>query len=909
MKLKEREADDFFLYFKRFFSWLFRIFFNKTTRKAYNWILILIIFIIGIFIGLVVSGYFGTFDQPSGRAFALLTSVGIDSSHDLKVFTEGLLKENAKIPINYVKGQFSNPEKLFINIGFKDYQQLEFKRQGALDLGLLISSGADFVPATIIHDRKKYDVKIRLKGDLPDHWDGDKWSLRIKVKNDSILGMTIFSIQNPATRQEINEMIYQKALRREGVIGLRYQFVEVAINGEEKGIYALEEHFSKELIENNSRREGIIFKFDEDTTFENSAKKKGLVFDFAESFYGSPITTFENEEKIMDDPVKLAQFKKGFGLLESLRDGSLKPHEIFDVDKTAKYYAIGTLLNCPHGGVWHNIRIYYNPVNSFLEPIGFDGNCRKDGGGDTLREYVPQCIGFSNSEKECVLEPRDFSDLVLSDVIIFEKYLQELDRISKKEYLDDLFNDLDDEINNAINIIHKEKPFYHFSREGYYNGQQQIRDLFTPLVPVNVYFDRSFVPKNKILLALGNINSLPIEILNMEYNGTFFPLVDPKERMLQSRDLSGLQKYKQIEFKIPEDFEWKVEYSFDSVVNYKIFGVNVKGDIPIFPLPYVEEDFAEQDFIRKEPDLSSFDMLEVKEASRIIEIKRGSWILDRDLTIPSGFSLVAREGTTIDLITSAMILSHSKIDFQGSKENPIKIFSSDGTGQGLSVLNPSKTSTLEYVVFSNLTSPSKEGWELLGAVNFHETSVELTDVKFLGMHSEDSLNLINSNFKIENVFFEDCESDCLDVDFGNGSITNSDFNKCGDDCIDFSGSTTILENIKIFDAGDKALSIGERSDIIAKDIIISGDKKALIGIASKDLSRIVLDGLDISNVKYAFAVYQKKTEYGPAIIYSRGTQISDVENEYIVEENSELKINERIVLEDKINVYEILYGK
>lgn len=909
MKLKEREADDFFLYLKRFFSWLSKVFFNKTTRKAYNWILILIIFIVGIFIGLAVSGYFGTFDQPSGRAFALLTSIGVDSSHDLKVFTEGLLKENVKIPVNYVKGQFSNPEKLFINIGFKDYQQLEFKRQGALDLGLLISSGEDFVPATIIHDRKKYDVRVRLKGDLPDHWDGDKWSLRIKVKNDSILGMKIFSLQDPATRQEINEMIYQKALRREGVIGLRYQFVEIAINGEDKGIYALEEHFSKELIENNSRREGIIFKFDEDIAFENSAKKKGLVFTFADNFYGSPITTFENEEKIMNDPVKLAQFKKGLGLLESFRDGSLKPHEIFDVDKTAKYYAIGTLLNCPHGGVWHNIRIYYNPVNSFLEPIGFDGNCRKDGGGDALRGYIPQCIGFSNSEKECVLEPRDFSDLVLSDVVIFEKYLQELDRMSKKEYLDDLFDDLDDEINNAINIIHKEKPFYHFSREGYYNGQQQIRDLFNPLDPVNVYFDRSFIPKNKILLSLGNINPLPIEILNMEYNGTSFPLADPNKRMLQSRDLSGLPKYKQIEFKIPENFQWKDEYSFDSIVNYKIFGVDVNGDINIFSLPYVKEDFAEQDFIRKESDLSSFDLLEVKEASGIIEIKQGSWVLDRDLTIPSGFSFVAREGTTIDLINGAVILSHSRLDFQGSEENKIKIFSSDSTGQGLSVLGPSKTSTLEYVVFSNLASPSKEDWELLGAVNFHETSVELNNVEFSGINSEDSLNLINSNFKIEGALFEDCESDCLDIDFGNGSITNSYFNECTDDCLDFSGSTITLENIEIFNAGDKGISVGERSNITAIDIVIGGDKLGFIGIASKDLSQIILDGLKITNVKYAFAVYQKKAEYGPSIIYSLKTQISDVENEYIVEENSELKINGRIVLEDKINVYEILYGK
>ena len=103
---------------------------------------------------------------------------------------------------------------------------------------------------------------------------------------------------------------------------------------------------------------------------------------------------------------------------------------------------------------------------------------------------------------------------------------------------------------------------------------------------------------------------------------------------------------------------------------------------------------------------------------------------------------------------------------------------------------------------------------------------------------------------------------------------------------------------------------GEEFAVVnCEKVIITGDKKAFIGIASKDLSQIILDGIDISNVKYAFAVYQKKTEYGPAIIYSLETQISDVENKYIVEENSELKINKRIVLEDKINVYEMLYGK
>ena len=103
---------------------------------------------------------------------------------------------NINLPINYVKGKISKPEKIFIDINFEDFQKLEYKRQEALDAGFLLSSPEDYVPATIKHRDKEVKVKLRLKGDLVDHLDGDKWSFRIKVKGENTLfGMKTFSIQ------------------------------------------------------------------------------------------------------------------------------------------------------------------------------------------------------------------------------------------------------------------------------------------------------------------------------------------------------------------------------------------------------------------------------------------------------------------------------------------------------------------------------------------------------------------------------------------------------------------------------------------------------------------------------------------------------------------------------------------
>ena len=81
-----------------------------------------------------------------------------------------------------------------------------------------------------------------------------KSSYRIKVKGDNtILGMKQFSIHHPRERNYLNEWLFHKTINREGLISLRYYFVKIILNGNDLGIYALEEHFERRLLENNLR--------------------------------------------------------------------------------------------------------------------------------------------------------------------------------------------------------------------------------------------------------------------------------------------------------------------------------------------------------------------------------------------------------------------------------------------------------------------------------------------------------------------------------------------------------------------------------------------------------------------------------------------------------------------------------
>ncbi|MDH3702478.1 MAG: CotH kinase family protein, partial [Alphaproteobacteria bacterium] len=172
---------------------------------------------------------------------------------------------------------------LILDIKFKNLKKLHDKRAAALKLGHLVTGADDYVPARMRVDGTSHRVKIRLKGDLPDHYNTEKWSLRVQVKRGGqILGMRRFSLQAPKTRQYHGQPLYLDFMRRFGVLAPRYRFVNLWVNGTDIGLMALEEHFSKELLESQGRRESVILAFDESLAWEHWGEWKG----------GHPLSTF-----------------------------------------------------------------------------------------------------------------------------------------------------------------------------------------------------------------------------------------------------------------------------------------------------------------------------------------------------------------------------------------------------------------------------------------------------------------------------------------------------------------------------------------------------------------------------------------------------------------------------------------
>ena len=337
-----------------------------------------------------------------------------------------------------------------INIKFLDLQKIEYKKALVLSLSkdlsqnssVMMSSDDDYVPVKLDIDNKKFKANMRLKGDWIDHLITERSSFRIKLKGDNrFLGMEKFSLQSPSARGRAYEWLYLNTLKAESLISLRYQFARVSINGNPLGLYVIEEFFDKYLIENNALREGPILKFQEDFLWQNRlfqlAQNQGIESDIIDknTTLQSDMNTHFKHSKILPfsmgsifkNHTQTAFLKRARHLLHGFRTGTLNAHQVFDTQKLAHYLAITDLFGGSHSYFWHNLRFYYNPVTSKLEPIGFDA-----GAGPIIHSLA----------KHQVAETPSFYQELFNDPTILSAYNNALEQVCQEGYIDKLWADI-----------------------------------------------------------------------------------------------------------------------------------------------------------------------------------------------------------------------------------------------------------------------------------------------------------------------------------------------------------------------------------------------------------------------------------------------------------------------------------
>ncbi|WP_209401169.1 hypothetical protein [Pseudozobellia sp. WGM2] len=809
--------------------------------------------------------------------------------------------EEAKITVHpdlLIKQKTTALSTLQIALKSKDLTKITSKRNKALESGILVTNDDDFVKADISTlEQKNINAEIRLKGDWTDHLEHPtKWSYRIVPDGEeTVFRMRKFSVQHPKSRNYIWEWLFNKVVKDNGLVGLRYEFLDVQMNIIDKdsvvpmGIMAMEESFDKILIENNKRREGLILGFDESKLWDERKQVRDLLLTYPKdadvpNTKELPIKVY-NQNKTLSSPVLKKQFITAKNLLVGLRDEKLNLSDAFDIDKLTLYIALSNLFGGHHGLHMENIRLYYNPVINKLEPVSFDSNSGYE--VTSLREYP---VG-------------------VHDPLFTQKLVENYEKVSSTKFIDSFLNKYKKELNSLYHNLSTEFEDAKLDLSVLEHNANLIKKKIRPNTPIDI----SFISKDDkgISVEVKNFSEFPVVINNLILSNKKSLNQKKQNIIVQPKDTATVgfslkksfnnafvsKKNKEGGFRYPKDLD-KIQ------ITHHILGSSYtyRSAIVAFPSNLDEEVINKTKLTE---NYNEFDFVLFDEKNKSITFKSGHFVLDRVIVIPPQHHVTVEKGFSLDLRNQGSILSDSPFTCVGTEEEPIQFYSRDGTGGGILISSATDSSTISHTSFKNLSVPSLKYWELSGSVNFNETHVDINNCLFADNRSEDALNIINSTFTLDSSTFENTFSDSFDGDFVKGSISNSTFNNSGNDGIDVSGSTIALKNIVINNPSDKGLSAGEGSTMTGNSVTINGGE---IGVVSKDLSEIDLSEIAIKNTRLAIACFQKKSEYGPGKIVLKNILFSENEVAHLIAPES-VFILDNIPVEEKVEgVIDKMYG-
>lgn len=771
---------------------------------------------------------------------------------------------------------------LDLQIKFKHYHKLLQDRNEAIEKGLLATVEKHTVPAEVKYGDKKYKANIRLKGDMVDHILDKYWSYRIDIKKgERLFGMSRFSVQHPRARDFHSEKLIFDQLQANDILTTRYQYIRFFLNGEDYGVYALEEHFTKDLLESQKRKEAPIIKFDETLGWHG----------FPVDNWHGPQTAkvdYFSKKRIHENPVLKEQSANAVALMRGFVEGKLKVKQVFDMKKMADYMAILELWDVMHGFVWNNLRFYYNPYVAKLEPLAYDL---------TAISWKLPHSKYLNSLGGMHL----FRQILKDDefrALFFTRLKYHAQKMSDEKF----YAELNQKEEKYLSILRRTYP------------------LISP-------FDKNVLKKRVTWAKLvGEHNYLSLRkggFIDFDKKEARFPA----KAYLNRDNLLEIQNFTPYELKVNKlkftslhkNFELIINESIDAgelygvvgkkyfdIKEVKLFGIDLgRVDVAIndkvFSIDIEKYQDPLNSSILQAQDVNQYKFLNFDHQKKTILIKAGTHKVDQTLVTPEGYRLTIEKGATLIFSKKANMIVKGSLTAIGSKESPITL---KGIGQntwpGIAIIAPQNQSLLKYVKVQNTSGVKLPGYFLTGGVNFYKANIECHYCSFENNVAEDALNIVHANFVLNHTRFYKTRSDAFDGDFSKGDVLNSTFKSVGGDAIDFSGSDITADNSRFDDVNDKAISVGEQSKFSGKNLFVSNSGT---GIAVKDWSNAKITNSNFSKIKHVGVMaYMKKNLFGPAQIEAHNLTFESTPKRYLAQVKSSIVADGVNIDEEDIDI-------
>jgi hypothetical protein len=743
-------------------------------------------------------------------------------------------------------------ETLEINIKPDDFQKLEEIREKALKRGILIDEGESYVDVKLVHNGKKIKAKLRLKGHMTDHLQNKKWSFRIKTKKgDAFMGMKIFSIQHPGTRNYGYEWLYHQMIKQEGIIALNYDFIKVKVNGEDWGIYAVEEHFAQELVQHNERPEGPILRFNPDMywSYRIAEHEKQSINMESASMQSANIEAYD-DNTVNSDSALLHVYENGMNLLDQFRRRELKTSEVFDIEKLAKFHAIIDLVGGHRSLDWSDVKYFYNSITRKIEPVAYESFSVQP------TDLICGDYHFVDIKKDDI---NNLHDLIFSDPVFFEKYISELKRIASKKWLDTFLKKNKRQLDTKLAIIFTEFAYKKFETDPYYTNIKLIQKNLNPQTGLHAYVQS--ISTDSLFIAVASTDALPFKVKSISLKGKIYVL---KNTYIPSKQKNSTLTYTVL--KVPlSDFKGKLNSANSFSLNYEVPGSGQSKYINVNPVridAYRENEFKIEPLIQ-ESDLSKFNFIDVDKKNKIIRFTDKNIVLNTTLVIGKGYKVLIDEGMKMDLINGAALFSYSPVFVDGTSENPVRFLSSDKTGKGIILLSIPVESIFSYTFFQNFGG--KINLNDRAALMAYESDIKINNCVFEGNTLND-ICCFRNQVKINGSEFESTGLDALNLNYAGANVSKCNIINSKDDGLEAFGSVVKIQGCTFENIKGSAIYARSKTDL---NVVHSKISRAKSGLEAKDGSSINSTGCQIEKCETGIKASKNGDVFGPSNILAK----------------------------------------
>lgn len=783
-----------------------------------------------------------------------------------------------------------------------DLRDIHVLSQRLVEKRVMRAPDKKWYSATFVANDRRYKVKVRLRGDLWLHWGRAKKSWRVKFRKDDLFdGYREINFVIPGDKHFETEQIAYDLARKSGLLVSDSGFAEMRVNDIPMGLYFWFEQRGPEMLEKLRYPEGAFYaenNFWLDTYSTHFGLRGG--FDRYPSGYNATLRK--------DGAASLIH-QRWSRLLRLVRDANFATFEreapyLLDLKKLARWNAITWLFGSRHAQSYANVRWYYDTSTGLFEPILYDvaqfslgewdGATRTGGpkatfesGGGRLGSRIMRSRAVQRLRNEYLWQM--LHDDAYDAAALIETKYAEIRPYLVKGVNPFTLDDVDRPHRDRVKVLKDNRTtltrWLEYARVFVDSDLSLTGD--TPQLRLHIKPD-SLAELELKRITLRAQKSFPSELEGARV--TFkAPSGDPVTLTPSSIRLSdneltltfdNLRVWAERNPGLrPLITDWLLTIALPSPEPAALLGdaypaeirmdfVNSLSGQAVDPSYVHYSGIALEDttsdhnsFFQPASEFIAESGLPFEEEEGFLVLRGGTYDITRDLVLPAGYGLALERGVTLRLGPGANIVSYGPVQIRGTAEQLVRIEALDPERPWgvFGVVKADAQSTIEYLLLSGGSENWVNGIFFSGQLAFHSSDVRISNSVITGARADDALNIKRARFEISNSRIHGNVSDGFDGDWVTGTVRDSVIENNGGDGLDFSGSQVVVIDTRLSNMGDKALSVGEKTSLLALNNLIND---SVIGVASKDLSDVRLHANVVYQNETGLALYRKKQIFG-----------------------------------------------